>query len=67
MAVSIEKRGKNIYKLIASEGYDLHGKPLIHGKTVHGTKKESEVEFFNLNLPSLIIVFNNVFTSKICC
>ena len=44
MAVSIEKRGKNSYRLIVSEGYDLHGKPLIHRKTVHGTKKEAEVE-----------------------
>ena len=43
MAGSIEKRGKNSYRLIVSEGYDLHGKPLIHRKTVHGTKKEAEV------------------------
>ena len=32
MAGSIEKRGKNSYRLIVSEGYDLHG-----------TKKEAEV------------------------
>ena len=44
MAGSIEKRGKSSYRLIVSEGYDLHGKPLIHKKTVHGTKKEAEVE-----------------------
>lgn len=44
MAGSIEKRGKSSYRLIVSEGYDLHGKPLIHRKTVHGTKKEAEVE-----------------------
>ena len=44
MAGSIEKRVKNSYRLIVSEGYDLHGKPLIHRKTVHGTKKEAEVE-----------------------
>lgn len=44
MAGSIEKRGKNSYRLIVSEGYDLHVKPLIHRKTVHGTKKEAEVE-----------------------
>ena len=43
MAGSIEKRGKNSYRLIVSEGYDLHVKPLIHRKTVHGTKKEAEV------------------------
>ena len=44
MAGSIEKRGKNSYRLIVSEGYDLHGKSLIHRKTVHGTKKEAKVE-----------------------
>ena len=48
MAGSIEKRGKNSYRLIVSEGYDLHGKPLIHRKTVHGTKKEAEVELANI-------------------
>jgi integrase len=44
MAGSIEKRGKNSYRLIVSEGYDLHGKPMIHRKTVHGTKKDAQVE-----------------------
>ena len=39
MAGSIEKRGKNSYRLIVHEGYDLNGKPLRHTKTVHGTKK----------------------------
>ncbi len=44
MAGSIEKRGKNIYRLTVSEGFDLNGKPMIHRKTVHGTKKDAEVE-----------------------
>ena len=44
MAGSIEKRGKNSYRLIVHEGYDLSGKPLRHTKTVHGTKKDAEVE-----------------------
>jgi integrase len=44
MAGSIEKRGKNSYRLIVSEGFTLNGKPLIHRKTIHGTKKEAEVE-----------------------
>ena len=44
MAGSIEKRGKNSYRLIVHEGYDLNGKPLRHTKTVHGTKKDAEVE-----------------------
>ena len=44
MAGSIEKRGKNSYRLTVSEGFDLSGKPMIHRKTVHGTKKDAEVE-----------------------
>lgn len=44
MAGSIEKRGKNSYRLTVSEGFDLNGKPMIHRKTVHGTKKDAEVE-----------------------
>jgi len=44
MAGSIEKRGKNSYRLTVSEGFDLNGKPMIHRKTVHGTKKDVEVE-----------------------
>ncbi|MFQ7075381.1 MAG: tyrosine recombinase XerC [Clostridia bacterium] len=43
MAGSIEKR-KNSYRLTVSEGFDLNGKPMIHRKTVHGTKKDAEVE-----------------------
>ena len=44
MAGSIEKRGKNSYRLTVSEGFDLSGKPIIHRKTVHGTKKDAQVE-----------------------
>lgn len=44
MAGSIEKRGKNSYRLTVSEGFDLDGKPMIHRKTIHGTKKDAEVE-----------------------
>ena len=44
MAGSIEKRGKNSYRLTVSEGFDLNGKLMIHRKTVHGTKKDVEVE-----------------------
>ena len=39
MAGSIEKRGKNSYKLTVSEGFDLNGKLTIHTKTIHRTKK----------------------------
>ena len=48
MAGSIEKRGKNSYSLTVSEGFDLSGKPMIHRKTVHGTKKDTEVELAKL-------------------
>lgn len=44
MVGSIEKRGKNSYRLTVAEGFDLNGKPMIHRKTVHGTKKDAEVE-----------------------
>ena len=44
MAGSIEKRGKNSYRLTVSEGFDLNGKTIIHRKTVHGTKKDAQVE-----------------------
>ena len=44
MAGSIEKRGKSSYRLTVSEGFDLNGRPMIHRKTIHGTKKEAEVE-----------------------
>ena len=44
MAGSIEKRGKNSYRLTVSEGFDLNRKPMIHRKTIHGTKKDAEIE-----------------------
>ena len=44
MAGSIEKRGKNSYRLSCLDGYNLQGKPIKKTKTVHGTKKEAEIE-----------------------
>lgn len=44
MAGSMEKRGKDTYRLVVSCGYNLDGKPAKHTKTVHCTKKEAEVE-----------------------
>lgn len=38
------KKRKNSYRLTVSEGFDLNGNPMIHRKTVHGTKKDAEVE-----------------------
>lgn len=44
MAGSIEKRGKNSYRLSCLAGYNLQGKPIKKTKTVHCTKKEAEIE-----------------------
>lgn len=44
MAGSIEKRGKDTYRLVVSCGYNLDGKPAKYTKTVHCTKKEAEIE-----------------------
>ncbi|MEI3401672.1 MAG: hypothetical protein V8R51_04910 [Clostridia bacterium] len=35
MAGSIEKRGKNSYRLVYLAGYDLQGKPIKKTKTIH--------------------------------
>lgn len=44
MAGSIEKRGKNSYRLIVCHGFNLDGKPIRHTKTVHGTKSQAKIE-----------------------
>ena len=44
MAGSIEKRGKNSYRLIVCHGFNLDGKPIHHTKTVHGTKTQAKIE-----------------------
>ena len=44
MAGSIEKRGKNSYRLSCLAGYDLKGKPIKKTKTIHGSKKDAEIE-----------------------
>ena len=45
MAGSIEKRGKNSYRLVYSMGFDANGKRIKRTKTVHvKTKKEAEKE-----------------------
>lgn len=43
MTGSIEKRGKNSYRLVVFKGYDLDGKAIRHQKTVH-CKNKSEVQ-----------------------
>ena len=44
MAGSIEKRGKNSYRLIVCHGFNLDGKPIRHTKTIHGTKAQDKIE-----------------------
>lgn len=43
MTGSIEKRGKNSYRLVVFKGYDLDGKAIRHQKTVH-CKNKSEAQ-----------------------
>ena len=44
MAGSIEKRGKNSYRLVCYNGFDLNGNSIRHTKTIHGGKKDAEIE-----------------------
>ena len=45
MAGSIEKRGKDSYRLVVFKGFDLEGKPIRHQKTVHcANKSEAKIE-----------------------
>ena len=44
MAGSIEKRGKDTYRLVYFCGKNLDGSPSRHTKTVHCTKKEAKLE-----------------------
>ena len=43
MAGSIEKRGKDSYRLVCTDGYDLKGHLIRRTKTIHGTKKDAEI------------------------
>lgn len=44
MTGSIEKRGKDSYRLSCIAGYDLQGKPIKKTKTIHGTIKDAKIE-----------------------
>ena len=59
MAGSIEKRGKDTYRLVYSCGYNLDGSPKKHTKTVHCSKKEAELELANF----VNLVQNNMIPS----
>lgn len=43
MAGSIEKRGKNTYRLVVSTGKNLDGSRARRTKTIHGTRKDAEI------------------------
>ena len=61
MTGSIEKRGKNSYRLVVFKGYDLDGKPIRHQKTIHCKKKsEAQIELakFLTEVESGLIVNN---------
>lgn len=44
MAGSIEKRGKDAFRLVYFCGKNLDGSPARHTKTVHCTRKEAKLE-----------------------
>ena len=63
MTGSIEKRGKNSYRLVVFKGYDLDGKPIRHQKTIHCRKKsEAQIELakFLTEVESGLIVDGNI-------
>ena len=43
MAVSIEKRGENTYRLVVSTGKNFDGSRVRRTKTIHGTRKDVEI------------------------
>ena len=63
MTGSIEKRGKNSYRLVVFKGYDLDGRPIRHQKTIH-CKKKSEAQIklakFLTEVESGLIVDGNI-------
>ena len=63
MTGSIEKRGKNSYRLVVFKGYNLDGKPIRHQKTIHCKKKlEAQIELakFLTEVESGLIVDGNI-------
>ncbi len=63
MTDSIEKRGKNSYRLVVFKVYDLDGKPMRHQKTIHCKKKsEAQIELakFLTEVESGLIVAGNI-------
>lgn len=55
---SIEKRGKDSYRLVVFKGYDLDGKSIRHQKTIHlkNSLKYGNVIMDKKNLLHLLII-----------
>lgn len=63
MTGSIEKRGKNSYRLVVFKSYDLDGKPIRHQKTLHCKNKseaQTELAKFLTQVESRLVVDGNV-------
>ena len=63
MAGSIEKRGKNSYRLVVFKGYDLDGKAIRHQKTIHCKNKseaQTELAKFLTQVESGLVVDGSV-------
>ena len=62
MASSIEKRGKDSYRLACTNGYDLKGKLIKHTKTIHGTKKDTQTELGEDQIKYKVAIILAIFT-----
>lgn len=63
MTGSIEKRGKNSYRLVVFKGYDLDGKAIRHQKTIHCKNKseaQTELAKFLTQVESGLVVDGSV-------
>ena len=60
---SIEKRGKDSYRLVIFKGYDLDGKSIRHQKTIHCKNKSearTELAKYIAEALSSFLVYSNV-------
>ena len=67
MTGSIEKRGKDSYRLVVFKGYDLDGKSIRHQKTIHCKNKSearTELAKYIAEVENGFIVEGNVPTFK---
>ena len=67
MTGSIEKRGKDSYRLVVFKGYDLDGKAIRHQKTIHCKNKSearTELAKYIAEVENGFVVEGNVPTFK---